>query len=544
MNQSQYYINAIPAALYAKGVRHAVISPGSRNAPLIMAFARFGKIQCHSVIDERSAGFIALGLSISNNFPAVVICTSGSALANIYPSVLEAFYMQVPMLVMSADRPAAMIDKWDGQTIHQENFFGKHIKASFVTPELASSELDMIEIAEKAVQQSITGIKGPVHINVPLNEPLYAAVNETFVYPEIESKPLLISENEALPDDIKQVIVNSKKVMLLFGADYLSYNLESFKAHSNTVCLSDIISNKLKYGSIKNWESVLLQSKAIEDLMPEVLISFGKMVLNKSLKLALRKAKVKFHYHIDPSGYVADTFDTNPLVIKSDFTSFANWMDQTNTIESEYLNTWKEASERQSQIHFEASTFNEFAVMSNILTSLKHESVLHLSNSMTIRNAAYNAQFLNPGVKVYSNRGVSGIDGCTSTALGMALGNHQEQHTLITGDIAFLYDVNALLNQAFPDNLRIIVMNNGGGGIFKLLDGPSEMNELNPYVFTPQKLDLKLIADIHSIIYSQVKNYNELQAIIHSEFKSGIVNIVSDSDINTSIFKLYKSNQI
>ncbi len=544
MNQSQYYINAIPAALYANGVRHAVISPGSRNAPLIMAFARFGKIQCHSVIDERSAGFIALGLSISNDFPAAVICTSGSALANIYPSVLEAFYMQVPMIVISADRPAAMIDKWDGQTIHQENFFGKHIKSSFVTPEDAISEQTMVDIAEKAVQQSATGIKGPVHINVPLNEPLYAAVKETFVYPNVEPKTLPKWNKAELPNDLKQAIESSQKVMLLFGADYVKDEFEVLNPHSNTVCLSDIISNKLKHGSINNWESVLLQSKNVEHLLPQVLVTFGKMVLNKNLKQALRNATIKCHYHIDPSGFVADTFDTHPIVVQSDFETFAQWMNHSSTIDSDYLVTWNLASAKQSNITFDDKSFNEFAVMSRVLQSLSEHHVLHLSNSMTIRNAAYNAQFLNHSIKVYSNRGVSGIDGCTSTALGLAMGNRQEQHTLITGDIAFLYDVNALLNQTFPDNLRIIVMNNRGGGIFKLLDGPSEMKELNPYVFTPHNIDLKLIADIHSIDYLQVNNYNELQAFTNSEFRSGIVDIMTDSEINTSIFKLYKSNQI
>lgn len=550
MNRFQYHINSVVAALYSKGLRHAVLCPGSRNAPIIMAFARFGKITCHSAIDERAAGFIALGIAKQTQTPVAVVCTSGSALANIYPAVLEAFYMQVPLLVISADRPADMIDRWDGQTIHQVNLFGLHIKGSFTTPE--ASEMDLsdtfISAAFDTYNAANDKVKGPAHLNMPLREPLYEAVMEEFVYPDIHAPLKPDSTFDKVPEDLIKAIHSSSKVMMLFGADYSESTIQDLSQHQHIVVLADLISNRRHLQSLTNWEAVLLQSETTEALMPELLITFGKMVLNKSIKVLLRQQNIK-HWHIDESGYCADTFFSSPTTLSMKQVDFLTWFNQQSfTVASDFLNIWQVASDKQFQLdQLNNGSFGELSAVSALLKQLPDKAVLHVSNSMSVRNAAYMASSLSPSVKVYCNRGVSGIDGCTSTAIGMAMADPNNRHVLISGDVAFLYDINAFLIQKLPTNITVVVMNNGGGGIFKILDGPSQMPELNPYVFTPQNYQFADLAKSYGLNFYQAHDLTEIEKCLsetNHQTACALIEIVTDTDNNSKQFKQYKSNKI
>ena len=513
-----------------------------------MAFVRFGKFTCHSAIDERAAGFMALGIAKQTQSPAAVLCTSGSALANIYPAVLEAFYMQVPLLVISADRPAAMIDRWDGQTIHQFNLFAQHIKGSFTCPEI--NETDQTELCISAAndlyQAANSAMRGPAHLNIPLNEPLYEAVNSIFEYPELSPIIQVKQTNPAIPDALSVALHQSDKVMLLFGADYSNCELAELKANNHVVALADLMSNRRHLQSVGNWESILLQKEDASELMPEVLITFGKMVLNKSLKLLLRKTNIQ-HWHIDTSGYCADTFNSSPQTLALSQTDFLNWFNnQQFSQQSTYLTAWIRNAHAQKEMAFDFA-YGELSVIAELLKQIPDKAVLHLSNSMTVRNAAYMAPELSDKVKVHCNRGVSGIDGCTSTAIGMAIADPDHQHYLITGDIALLYDINAFLTPKVPANLSIIVMNNGGGGIFKILDGPSEMPELNPYVFTPHAYDLSHMAMMHNLSFQRASKMNEVQEAFKDMQQSkacSMLEISTDANINSQQFKQYKSNKI
>ena len=550
MNRFQFHINSVVAALYSNGLRHAVLCPGSRNAPIIMAFARFAKITCHSAVDERAAGFIALGIAKQTQTPVAVVCTSGSALANIYPAVLEAFYMQVPLLVISADRPAEMIDRWDGQTIHQFNVFGQHVKGSFTTPDSNDIDIsdDFISAANDTFRASNGKFKGPAHLNMPLAEPLYEAVKETFSYPELPN-PLTSGHSvPQMPEELLSAISSNSKVILLFGADYSDSDTQKLNEHGHIVVLADLISNRRHLQSVSNWEAVLLQSEHPESLMPEVLITFGKMVLNKSIKLLLRRQNIQ-HWHIDESGYCADTFFSSPKVLEMKQSDFLLWLnEQALSVKSDFLNVWQSASNKQIIAHQKTDwSFTELSVVNELLKQIPEKAVLHVSNSMSVRNAAYMASSLSPKVKVHCNRGVSGIDGCTSTAVGMALSDPEHQHVLITGDIAFLYDVNAFLIQKLPQNLCIVVMNNGGGGIFKILDGPADMPELNPYVFTPQQYKLSDLAATYGIGYQSVSNIEEISSSLSgalTKASCSLIEVVTDADNNSKQFKQYKSNKI
>lgn len=537
------------------GLRDVVISPGSRNAPLIMAFVRFGKFNCISSLDERSAAFVALGVAKRKRQPCAVICTSGSALANFYPAVLEAHYMQVPLLLISADRPAFMIDRWDGQTIHQTAFFQPHIKAEFQMPEFDGHiSQDLVsDVCKDLWKAAMEGVKGPAHLNVPMAEPLYGAVDQDFDYPQPEQgtyKPIP-HKDEPVPNDIIQALSASEKVMVLMGegsgSEAIAVN-PSFN-RPNTLVLCDLLSLNRQHATVANWESALmhLPDDKAADYMPEILVSTGKMVLNKKLKQLLRTYKPKLHIHLEPNGYCADTFLTDPQVIRTRPEVFFSLLDNPG-LNSGYSHSWKLLCQQRQEAEndFDFETWSELGAMHYLATQLK-DCTLHLANSMTIRNMAYLSQYLDRSVEVFGNRGVSGIDGCTSTALGMALATPDKSHVLITGDLAFIYDSNAFLSHLLPQNLKIIVSNNNGGGIFRMIDGPSGMRELDPFMTTPHGKDIGKLAEFHQLKHGKAVNFPELrkafEALMHSGCLS-ILEIETDQIKNTQIFNQFKSINI
>lgn len=558
MSIYQTNINTIVATLYRMGLRHVVISPGSRNAPLIMAFARFGKIICTSVADERSAAFVALGMAKQLQEPVAVLCTSGSAVLNLYPAIAEAYYMQVPLFVITADRPAEMLDRWDGQTIHQSQVFGPHILASAATPE--DTEADHFNGISETVQHlfnTCNGIlKGPVHLNFPLKEPLYAASGSAFIYPETE-----IEVSESASDKQWEFLLNAErfveetpKVLIIHGASHektFSGEETGIGQSHYAVVLSDSISNRHAEANIRNWETVLLNANEEQQqmLVPDLLITTGKMILNKSLKILFRKYKPVRHWHIAENGYCADTFFTDPVVMNLKpelfFKKFKSILPEK---ESDYYKVWKglslKADQQSSSVISEQ--FNAFSGVESVLKYLPENIILHLANSMSVRYVAYlNSEFKNSW-QLHSNRGVSGIDGCTSTAMGAALVD-KKTHVLITGDIAFFYDINALWQQHLPSNLKIILLNDFGGGIFKNIDGPAGIPELNPYLFTPHQLNASLLAEHFGLDYRLATSEAGLVQALPEWLTSGkasILEIQTDSQINSNIFNKYKQQTL
>jgi len=552
LNKFQFHINTIPAALYASGLRQVVISPGSRNAPLIMAFARFNKIKCLSVLDERSAAFVALGIAKQTARPCAAICTSGSALANFYPAVLEAHYMQVPLLIISADRPPEMIDRWDGQTIHQYNLFHPHIKASFQYPLFDGIDQSdaVLDICNDFYKSAIIGVNGPVHLNVPMDEPLYEAVSETFEYPVIsESRSVIAEKHESQTLDSKhlEILNQSGKILYLTGTQNLSDDelLHLNELNLKIPVLADITSNNRVFNEFNHWEIALnsVDESYWQRLKPDVLISSGKMLLNKKLKQLLRQSPPKLHVHLDPNGYCADTFFSHPVVVKTTPRDFFSRI-HLDHLQSEYFDNWMALCTRRSDKEqtFNFNVWSELTAIYYILKNLKNQ-ILHLSNSMTVRNVAYLAQYLSHSVKVYCNRGVSGIDGCSSTAVGMALADSNNQHVLITGDLAFLYDINVFLMNERPSNLKIIVMNNNGGGIFRLIDGPSKMRELDPFMITPHNKNIGDIAQAYDIPFSSVDTLEGLKDELKDFFENPgmqLLEIKTNQIINNQIFNQFK----
>jgi 2-succinyl-5-enolpyruvyl-6-hydroxy-3-cyclohexene-1-carboxylate synthase len=545
------------------GIEKAVVSPGSRSAALTLAFARHPHIKTFVIPDERSSGFIALGLAQSTNKAVVVICTSGTAVANLYPAVIEAFYQRTPLIVLTADRPPEWTDQQDGQTIRQQNIYQNHILASYQLPTTYKDSVDTWH-ANKLVNDAIlraTGeIQGPVHINVPFREPFYPSGSEIFHYSkslrivqqQIPSRTLALSELENLVDQFKVF----RRVLVVAGQAHCSEKLvnalDLIQKNHKWVVLGDIISNMHALpGAIQNHDLILMNKQNKDLLVPDLLLTFGQSVLSKALKEFLRNAGLKTHWHIGADTSLVDAFQSlsRKVILEPEhfFTAVSAAHLPENDVQKDYQKTWlasKNNVEKTLNNFLEETGDGEFLACAKIMEALPDGCQLHLANSMPVRYANYLGLNSKPKVSVWANRGTSGIDGCTSTVVGHAL-NSSKLQVLITGDVAFFYDRNALWHNDIPQNLRIIILNNHGGGIFRLIDGPKQLNELEEYFETQQKLNAENTAKDFGIRYFSTGSVSKLPELLNTFFSmetgAAILEIESKSKVNQQVFETFRN---
>mgnify|MGYP001038714340 CR=1 FL=1 len=533
--------------LSAKGIVNIIISPGSRNAPLTIGFAQNSNFTCYSIADERCAAFFALGIAQQTKQPTAIVCTSGSALLNYYPAFAEAFYSQIPLIVISADRPQSKIDIGDGQTIRQENVFSNHSVFNANLTEDASEENDLkINLAiETAIQK-----KGPVHINAPFEEPLYETTEELSVQPiitnpEPEAFPLAIENS----DDIVSIWNTAKRKLVLVGVNEANAIdqevIENLASDPSIVVLTETTSN-LHHPSFINSIDTLItpfDDFDFKKFNPEVLITFGGMVVSKRIKGFLRKYKPEHHWHIDTLraydtfGALTKHFQMQP----NDF--FKDLLSKTTFVKSNYFNNvdtvYQTRLERRKE-YLSKIEFSDFKVFEKVIESLPKNSLLQISNSSAIRYAQLID--IDSSIEVFCNRGTSGIDGSTSTAIGAAVGN-KKQTIFVTGDISFLYDSNALWNSYIPKNFKIILINNGGGGIFRILPGHQEKPVFNTYFETSHNLTAEHLAKMYIFNYYAAKDNesleNGIKSLYSSDDKPAILEVFTPTLENDQILKQY-----
>ncbi|WP_426092292.1 2-succinyl-5-enolpyruvyl-6-hydroxy-3-cyclohexene-1-carboxylic-acid synthase [Flavobacterium sp. DSR3-2] len=531
----------------AKGITTIIISPGSRNAPLTIGFVNNPAFQCYSIADERAAGFFALGIAQQTNQPVALVCTSGSALLNYYPAFAEAFYSQIPLIVISADRPQSKIDIGDGQTIRQENVFENHSLFNANLHEDVSTENDLI--INEAINTAITD-KGPVHINAPFEEPLYETISELSITVKIVASAnvtQLISIEDV--SEFATIWNNSTKKMILVGVNEpnaINLNIiDTFAKDESVVVLTETTSNLHHPTFINNIDTIItpFTNADFENFRPEILVTFGGMVVSKRIKAFLRKYKPKHHWHID-SLRAYDTFGALTKHFKVDINAFFNtFLPLTKVIESDYFQKFdvvKVLRKLKSDIYLNKIPFSDFKVFEKVMQYLPKNSQLQISNSSAIRYAQLIA--IDPSVEVYCNRGTSGIDGSTSTAIGAAVAN-DKQTVFITGDIGFLYDSNALWNNYIPKNFKIILINNGGGGIFRILPGHEETPVFNTFFETSHCLTAEHLAKMYGFEYSIASNESSLAtsltALYAQNEKPSILEIFTPTLKNDSILLQY-----
>lgn len=470
-----------------EGITDIVISPGSRNAPMMLTFPEYEEFKIFSIIDERSAGFFALGLAQKTRKPVVLNCTSGSALLNYAPAIAEAYYQQIPLIVLSADRPDHLIDQGDGQAIQQQNVFQNYIRKSVHLVEKIESNQESEayqEMVFDAINKAMYPVCGPVHINVPLDEPLYGLKKKENIS-LIKYKS--VNKRESLSDDflseLKSKWQKANKKMIIVGQhlpdDSLNKVLVELAAQG-TVILTETTSNQHSKGFVSHIDQVLSQvnDQNEDQLFPDVVISLGAHIVSKKIKAWLRSDKDLQHWHISLDDKAPDTFFHLAEHIRSEEAILLEALKEDKKGISKYAKAWTKIVKQAKKLHkqfLEKIPYSDLMVFAAMEKEIPEGLQMHFANSTPIRYS----QFFDFKAKIVdSNRGVSGIDGSISTALGQSL-RYKGQTILVTGDLSFFYDSNALWNNYINANFKVILINNGGGGIFRFIEGPLRSGKID-----------------------------------------------------------------
>lgn len=545
-----------------KGIRDAILSPGSRCAPLTIGFAKHQNISAKTVSDERSAGFIALGIAQESKNPVALICTSGTAVLNYGPAIAEAYFNHVPLLVITADRPPQWINQNDGQTIYQENVYGKHVKGFFslLSEYRTQDSVDKVtDIVSQAYNLCASYPTGPVHINVPIDEPFYPTREEKITFStglKITNHPKKHKAYQrSIPSKFTNALKLYERILIVGGQDYLSQELlEKFSLpeYSNIPIIGDIITNLHPLDKVIRHPDLYLarlEDNILEQLKPDLLITFGRSIISKNLKLYLRKFKASAHWHIQPNGHVPDAYRSITYNIKmypdSFFSELSGYLLNNN---QSYFNKWCEIENKAKGIlneFLKSGQWGELKAVKVIMKSLPLDSHLHLANSMPVRLANFiGLQAVQGDIEVFANRGTSGIDGTNGSAMGASMATDKPV-VLLTGDMAFLYDRNAFWHNYPQSNFRVIVLNNHGGGIFGMIDGPANQEEFEEYFLTNQPLTARKTAEEFGLGYTLVENEDQLNNEIGGFFSESqvpkILEIITDNSVNQAIFKRLKS---
>lgn len=529
-------------------INHVVISPGSRNAPLTIGFTHDPYFKCYSIVDERSAAFFALGIAQQIQHPVALVCTSGSALLNYYPAIAEAFYSEIPLVVLSADRPKNMIGIGDGQTINQNAVFINHILYSAnlkldLKDDYKQSDDDDLPIFKNledklerflglqgdiqkyneteintAIFKSIHK-SGPVHINVPFDEPLYEFVDSL----SVKVKPVKMENKSNRPDDfeIKQCLDawnEASKKMILVGVNppnsIRSKWLEELANDDSVVVFTETTSNLHHDEFFPSIDKIVwpLDEERAKKMQPDILLTFGGLIISKKVKAFLRKHQPKQHWHIGEYN-ANDTFFCLQKHIKTSPNTFFHLFlpKITHYVKSNYKPYWNVVKQYRLQKHQEylyKIPFTDLKAFDQILKSLPDNTILQLSNSSTVRYAQLFD--VNKTLEVFCNRGTSGIDGSTSTAIGCAVVNDKPT-TFVSGDLSFFYDSNALWNDYIPNTFRIIIINNQGGGIFRILPGHKNTENFDRYFETKHDLTAKQLCNMYNFEYISTSNEEQLK---------------------------------
>ncbi|RXP44849.1 2-succinyl-5-enolpyruvyl-6-hydroxy-3-cyclohexene-1-carboxylic-acid synthase [Lutibacter sp. HS1-25] len=538
------------ASFVAHNIEHVVISPGSRNAPLTIGFSNHPSIKTYSVVDERCAAFFALGMAQQLQKPVAVVCTSGSALLNYYPAIAEAFYSNIPLIVVSADRPAHLIDVGDGQTIRQDNVFENHILTAINLNETYAVKSSVIEMIDETITVSKLQ-KGPVHINIPFDEPLYETTSDILVLDEV------LDEVEEIPLDVDELqqyanVWNSaaKKIVLVgehYPSDLLQIQLTHLTKDPSVLVLVENTANVSHDKFINSIDKLIfpLEDAELTQFQPVILLTLGGLIVSKKIKQHLRKFKPTLHWHVD-SKRAFDTF----FCLKHHFKIspelfFSQFFFLTKPFESNFQQFWlsKKAIRLQKhQQYIENCVFSDLKVFDVLLKSIPENSQLQISNSSIIR---YSQLFdIKKSLQVFCNRGTSGIDGSTSTAIGAAVVSAKKT-VFITGDISFFYDSNALWNNYMPSDFRIILVNNGGGGIFRFIPGPKQSESLD-YFETPHKLTAEHLCKMYKFEYKSAHDLislkNQLSDFYNESSFPKLLEIFTPREENDLILKAYFNN--
>lgn len=523
VNNNTLWAELLVTALETYGIKYACLSPGSRNTPLILAFQKSKKIKSFVHVDERSSGFFALGLVYQTKSPVVIVTTSGSAVTELYPAVVEAFYKHIPLLLLTADRPQSLHNVGANQTINQVNIFKNHVRGYYEAGMPKINKPSLFNFAKKisnAVADSISK-KGPVQFNFPFVKPFEPSVgtdeaSESFVasmHKEFSKNTLHIYYKKKQNNDIQYLVdllEGSGKILFIIGESKFKENiaLELLKLSKilNAPIFADGFSNtrflKAENNNIITNHSSFLKSAKIRDVIqPRLILQFGDTPTSSALLEFFEKSEAN-KILVHKFGETKDPSRTAGKVITGKTEWVCRVLNNALSVEPkeeqiEFLNNVIKIDESAGMIKeaFLDSAAYPFEgnIINTILDQLPDESNLMISNSLPARDFDYFAEYKNK-VKIFNNRGASGIDGIISTAAGIAVESDNPSF-LIIGDLAFYYDISGLLAlKKYNVPLVIVLINNGGGAIFETLPIANEENiEFEEYFKTPIDIDFKSI---------------------------------------------------
>lgn len=543
----------------ALGVRRAVIAPGSRNTPLTLALTAQPEIACFPVTDERSAGFFALGMAQYSREPVVLVCTSGSAVLNFAPAVVEAYYQHLPLIVITADRPVEWIDQSDGQTIRQPNIFANYIKGSFQLPAedapgaVSAASSFSNRLVAQAIDTALQFPRGPVHLNVPLNEPLYVEMPENTQPPRVlRSLPTEIIPSAETADAFVSSWQKASKRMIVVGTGYrdesLNKLLNVLADSTETLIVAENLSN-ISGPAIVSTPDLFFASLSEDEksiLKPDLLVTIGHSVVSKQLKSYLRSYQPAEHWQLQTELPYADTYralthivpvkgmrllelvlnvqahqTSNPVIDihpeLPELSVLASSAELLSVESHHYRSLITAVSNRtatRSRAYIQQLPLSDIAVFRDLLPLVPAGWVVQLANSTPVRIS----QFFETraDLRYFCNRGTSGIEGSVATAAGSALASGLST-LLISGDLSFLYDSNGLWNANFPRNLKIVVLNNEGANIFSMIGDQKVIERCQPFFDASHSVNLEALCKAYGIEYRFFAENNSVEASMQNE---------------------------
>ena len=569
------YIAALVDEFYQLGVRHAVFSPGSRSTTMAMLFKEHEGFETYMNIDERSASFMALGIAKSRKEPTVLVCTSGSAVAHYLPAILEAQYSGIPLIVLSADRPHTLLHVGAPQTVDQHKIFGTTVNyfEELAVPQESHYYTYPRQVARKAYMKAMDTKKGPVHINVPLFEPLvpelsrnhFEAGRSSFkvVKPNYSSvfgcdnRNNLTHVNNAIDithgndgtKEINDLLERYERILILAGPQIdidEANTIRFFGEALQAPILADPLSNVRGCGTskvvISTYDALLAGQALWNELKPDCVIQFGQIVVSKRVQQMIASWTDVEYVEVNPTMDSMNPTGKTTIHMQASIDVFTHLHGKNNSSDT-YLNIWRrldQAGKKQLSTAIDEPHCFEGRTIRELQKQIPEDGQIFVANSMTIRDFDYFWFSGESKAVLYGNRGVNGIDGTISTALGLAANGKPTY--LVTGDLSLFHDLNGLaVAKTHNLNLIIILHNNDGGGIFEYL--PQKGTKHFDYLFsTSQGLDYSGAAKLYGCGYTKISSPNELSSVlanVSQETGVHIIEIPTNREYSRELHKKY-----
>ena len=552
-------VNILTTLLVKHGVRNVVVCPGSRNSPLVHNFVECPELRCYPVTDERSAGFYALGMCQALNEPVAVCVTSGTALLNVAPAVAEAFYQHQPIIVISADRPTQWIDQLDGQTLHQTDVLNSFVKKKININEPHNEEERWYcnRLINEALVSSMADGCGPIHINVPITEPLFVYDVETL--PDERVITMFSPKSTEIDDTVIRQFEKAERPMIVIG-QMKKYSLTP--SSTRTANGRYDLTNALSPGTAEGLDMlgyVVLQErlsgdgrtakyldesvalvKDIQSYLPDFILYIGDTLVSKQTRHFLRKAKNAECWEINPEGRVHDVFMnlTGIICAYPDEVLKQIRRHEDRTFHDLWGNIKRRVHNYQSTFVPAYSQLLAVKRLEEITSQRDSSSIMHYANSGAVRcGNIYSWHY------IYCNRGVNGIEGSLSTAAGFSLVTENNVYCVI-GDLSFFYDQNALWNKNLKRNFRILLINNSGGGIFRHLEGLSKSQASEDYIMGRHRTTAEGICQENNIIYLKADNEEDLdksllQLTCEEYSRPILLEVFTDGETDAKVYNQY-----